>query len=222
MITSGQKEAGVNVIVAAARKAGIEAIEELSTNGMLNAGNFQRGILAQGDKIAVAVKATVKATLAELAENVVGRLKRLFSDRIIELAATDGRETLAEASDVFMIGIYKATKRGVCKTTPKTVLVVYEIVKSGTFRQIFGGFGENLKRLCWTENQIVTFCRDHYGLLRKDGRGTFFLFEEENGGFFVAIVRMDDDGTLDVFVRSLEIVDVWRAEFQHRVIAPQL
>src|SRR3989344_6756978 len=105
MITSGQKEQGVNVIVAAARKAGAEAIEELTGNGVLNPGNFQRGVLAQGDKIGAVVKAAVKIALAELADNVVGRLKRLYPDRTIELDATNGKETIAGASDVFTVGI---------------------------------------------------------------------------------------------------------------------
>src|SRR3989344_3056177 len=120
MITSGQKEQGVNVIVAAARKAGAEAIEELTGNGVLNVGNYQRGVLAQGDKIAAAVKATVKTVLAELADNVVGRLKRLFTDCTIELDATDGKETIAGAKDVFTGGIYGAACRGPGKPTSKT------------------------------------------------------------------------------------------------------
>src|SRR3989344_2101115 len=116
MITSGQKEEGVNVIAAAARKAGAEAIEELTGNGVLNVGNYQRGVLAQGDKIAAAVK----AVLAELADNVVGRLKRLFTDCTIELDATDGKETIAGAKDVFTGGIYGAACRGPGKPTSKT------------------------------------------------------------------------------------------------------
>lgn len=222
MITSGQKEEGVNVITAAARKAGAEAIEELSSGGVLNAGNFQRGVLAQGDKIGAVVKAAVKTALAELAENIVGRLKRLFADKTIELAKTDGKETLAEASDVFKAGIYGAKKRGVCKATPKTLLAVYEMIKDGMFQQIFGGFGENLKRLCWTENQIIAFCRDHRDLLRTGGYGTFFLFEGENGSLFVACVHFGDRGRLKVYVYSFSYDFEWDAYFQHRIVVLQL
>jgi hypothetical protein len=222
MITSGQKEEGANVIGAAARKAGAEAIDELSKSGVLNAGNFQRGVLAQGDKIGAAVKAAVKTALAELIEDIVGRLKRLFGDRTIELHETDGKETLAGAEDVFAAGIYGAAKRGVCKATVKTVLAVYEMIKDGTYSQIFGGFGENLKRLCWTESQIVAFCRDHRRLLRTGSYGTFFLFEGENGGFFVANVYVRDDGRLYLYVYSLEDDYVWHAEYLRRIVVPQL
>jgi hypothetical protein len=219
MIALGQKDNAVNMISAAARKAGGEAIDELSANGVLNSVNFQRGVLAQGDKIAVAFKAAVKTILAELAESVVGRLKRLFVDSTIELGATDGTETLANATNVFKAGIYNAVKRGSCKTTPKVLLAVYEMIKDGTYAQIFGGFGENLKRLCWTESQIVAFCRDHRDLLRKDG---FFLFEGEKGGFFVADVCVDGGGLLNVLVYPLTHDGVWDAECVRRIVVPQL
>lgn len=223
MITSGQKEQGVNVIVAAARKAGVEAIEELSVGGVLNVGNFQRGVLAQGDKIGAVVKTAVKNILIELAMNIVGRLKLLFADKTIWLMAADGKETLAEARDVFQAGIYGAEKRiTACKATPKTLLNVYELIKNGTYSQIFGGFGENLKRLCWEESQIVAFCRDHHDLLRKDGCGTFFLYEGENGGFFVANVNVRGGGRLDVIVCFFEDNSERFSMYQHRIVVPQL
>jgi hypothetical protein len=224
MITSGQKEAGVSVIVAAARKAGTEAIEELSENGVLNSGNFQRGVLAQGNRINAVVKVAVKTALAELADNIVGRLKRLFLDRTIELAETDGKETIAEAKDVFTGGIYYYAKerRTRCTATKKTVVTVYEMIKDGTYAQVFGGFGENLRRLCWTESQIVALCRDHRDLFRKDGYGTFFLFEGENGGFLVAHVRVSGDGRLLVLVFPLGEGSVWHAVCQYRISVLQL
>jgi len=222
MITSGQREEGVNMIAAAARKAGAEAIEELSTNGVLNSRNFQRGVLAQGDKIVAVVKAVMKATLSELAENMVGRLKRLFADKMIELRETDGKETFAFSGDVFKSGICGAVKRGVCKVTTKTIIAVYKMTKDGTYAKIFGGFGENLKRLCWTESQIVALCCDHQDLLLKEGYGTFFLFEGENSGFFVANVLVHDSGRLYVDVHPLKFDYVWNARFQHRIVVPQL
>ncbi|MBI3888266.1 hypothetical protein HY311_00525 [Candidatus Nomurabacteria bacterium] len=223
MITLERKEQLMTVVASATRKVVDEAVIELSANGVLHGDNFQR-VLTQGDKIAAVVKATVKTILAELAENVVGRLKRLFADRTIELAETDGKETLAEANDVFNAGIYGAAKRGVCKATKKTVLAVYYMIKDGTYAQVFGGFGENLKRLCWQESQIVAFCRDprNREYLRAEGYGTFFLFEGENGGFFVAGVSVCGDGRLDLGVDPLEFSNVWGARCAHRVVVPQL
>ena len=216
----------VDVIEAAAKKGGREAISELVACRVLNARNFQHGVLTQGDKIAAvvkaAVRASVKAVLIELAEGVAGRLKRLFVDRRIELAATDGSEMIAEAKEVFAAGIYGATRREACKATAQTDLVVYEIIKDGTYSQIFGGFGENLKRLCWTKSQIVVFCRDRSDRLRRNGSRTFFLYQGENGGFFVASVCMGVDGRLSVYFRPLEEEHVWCCLYQHRVVVPKL
>ncbi len=218
-----QIEKAVDVIEAAAKKGGKEAITELVASGDLNSGNFQHGVLTQGDKIATAVKAAVQIILAEIAQNVGSRLKRLFPERILELSENDGRETLAESTDVFTAGIYGAAKRGPCSPTWKTPLSVYEMIKDGTYKQIFGGFGENLKRLCLTESQIVIFCRDPRNLkyLRSEGYGTFFLFEGEHGGFSVADVRVYDVG-LNLRVYPLELDRMWHPRYQPRVVVPQL
>ena len=215
-----QIEKAVEVFEAAAKKGGREALNGFIKSGALNNVNFQSSVLAQGNVLATAVRTAVAQKLSELVTGVVGRLKRLFADRTIELRETDGKETLAEAKDVFKAGIYGATKRGVCKATAKVVLAVYEMVKDGTLQQVFGGFGENLKRLCWTESQIVAFCRDHHDLLRKDRYGTFFLFEGENGGFFVACVFTRDGGRLRLRVLPLEDGDVWGAISQLRFVVP--
>lgn len=221
MITSGQKEHEIGLIVAAARKAGEEAIEELSKNGAINRANFQRA-LAQGNKLRIAIKTVVKTTIIELAENVVDRLKRLYPNSTIELGATNGKETIAEATDVFTAGIYYAKKRGPSKVMPKTAVNVYEMIKDETCSQVFGGFGENLKRLCWTESQIVALCRDHRDLLRKDGYGTFFLFSGKNCEFLVARVYVCVGGQLHVYVHPLDNDRVWYAESRHRIMVPQL
>lgn len=222
MITSGQKEGVVNDAVSAARKAIEEGVDELSSSGVLHAGNQQR-VRAQGDKLGAAVKAAIKKALAELAEDIIGCLKRIFADCTVELVETDGTDTLADATDVFTGGIYGATRRKkLCAPTKKTLIAIYEMILDATFRTIFGGFGENLKRLAWQESQIVAFCRDHRNLLRTDGYGTFFLFEGENGGFFVANVNFDDNGQLKVNVNPLDNDNVWNAEYRHRIVVPKL
>ena len=69
---------------------------------------------------------------------------------------------------------------------------------------------------------MVGFCRAHRALLRADGYGTFFLFEGEDGGFFVAFVDFDDFGRLAVRVGPFSVDYVWGAEWRHRVVVPQL
>src|SRR3989344_3533240 len=183
MITSERREVLLRVVQDSARKGGDEAITELTESGVLQEGNVQR-VQAQGDKVAAVVKTALKILLAELAENIVGYLKRIFAEKSVEVAETDGKETLASVTDVFKGGIYGAVPRKKPgKRTKKILAAVYEMIKKdGKYRQIFGGFGENLRRLVWQESQIVAFCRDPRDLPRAAGYGTVFLLQGGDGG----------------------------------------
>jgi hypothetical protein len=70
------------------------------------------------------------------------------------------------------------------------------------------------------QSQIRRFCLDHVDWLRKDGFGTFFLFKVK-GEFFVAYVYWCE-GRLKALVGRLSSVDVWYAEYRHRIVVPQL
>ncbi len=196
MITPGQKENAINVIASAARKAGGEAIDELSASGKLNVGNFQR-VLARGNRVGAAIKVAVKITLAELTEGIVGCLRRIFSSEEIILVGPNGE---------------------------RTPVAAYEMIKDGSFQQIFGGFGENLRRLCWTEDQVEAFCHDHYDFLQKNGHSsTFFLVEEKSGReFLVASVScVDNDDCPYRVIYFPYIANVrWSAMCRHRVVVP--
>ena len=222
MIASNRVETAVQVVVNAARKATEETISTLEAQGAINADNFQR-ILAGGDKVAAAVKTTVATLLSELAENVVGRLRLISGGKSVKLATTDGKETLAKAKDVFVY-IDPDFKHYGCdvksEAAPETEVTVYEMVKDGTFAQLFGGFGENLDRLCLTQAQIKAFARDQRNWLRSDGYATFFLFKV-GSEFFVADVYVYADG-LYVYVHRLSDDLVWDAESRHRIVVPQL
>lgn len=223
MIASGQVAEAVNVITAAARKGGEEAINQLAKTGALNASNFQR-VLAQGDKVAAAVKAALLSTLAELAENIVGCLRLISGGQKIVLAVTSGKHTLTNASDVFDGYIDSDFKNWGLdvpeEATGEKEVAVYEMKDNGTYAEIFGGFGENLDRLCLTQDQIRVFCRDQRQWLHPQGYGTLFLFKV-NGKFFVARVDVRG-GRLEVYVYQFEYASVWRAEFRYRVVVPQL
>jgi hypothetical protein len=169
------------------------------------------------EKVAEALQAIVDGS------TTVVWLKSLFTYSTTELASTNvGGETLAEANDVFAGGIYNAKKRSSGKAKKVLSVAVYEMIKDGTFAQIFSSFGKNLKSLACTESLIVTICRDHPHLLCTDGHSTFFLFEGENGGFCVAFVHVRKNGQLRIYVRPLEYEFVWRANRRHRVVVPQL
>lgn len=228
MITSGSVKEIVDVALAAARKGAEEATSELAQNGMLTDGNSQQ-VAAQGNLIREAVKTAVKGVILQLAQGIVGRLKRIFADRAIELAETDGTASIAEANDVFTAGIYVTKREKPAKATKKTLLAVYQMIKDGKYAELFGGFGENLERLRFMQAQVVAIVRDHRDILRTDGYGTFMLYtvddmpvRADKSNLRVARVSLDGGGRPDVFENSFSDGDIWDAKYERRVVVPQL
>lgn len=145
-------------------------------------------------------------------------VKQIFDDRQFELRTTDGKETLAEAGEVFGAGIHGAVKHdGAGKATPKTPFAIYEQFVEGDYAKIFEG---DLKLLPWKESQIVVFCKDHLDLLLKDDRGgTLFLFDEGNG-LSVANVFVREKG-LSLHVDPFLYKGILSAEYRHLLMSPQ-
>lgn len=161
---------------------------------------------------------------AEIVMKKLYNLRRLFEDKKFMLPETDGKEILGKASDVFVyidsdFRNYDCNVTG--QPTKETEVAVYEMVKDGSFADIFGGFGADLDRLCLTQTQIKKFVQDHRDALRTEGYATFFLFKEHNE-FFVARVRLDSGGALMVDVYRFSYDGVWLAGRRHRIVVPQL
>ena len=219
LVTSenGQIQGIVDVVGIAAMNAAKVQAEKQTVAG-------NQRVLAHGDKLAFELTAFIIAKMTELAEQIVGYLKLISGDTEIVIGETDGTGMIAGASDVFPGGIdsgfvnYGTNVKG--KPTKKTKAQVFEMVKDGNFAQIFGGFGENLDRLCWEQDQIKLFVKDHAKWLRTDGYGTFFLFKVK-GEFFVARVYQGG-GRLKVGADRLSRGDVWCAEYRRRFVVPQL
>ncbi|MFM7088394.1 MAG: hypothetical protein ACKOW9_02600, partial [Candidatus Paceibacterota bacterium] len=138
-------------------------------------------------------------------------LKLLSGAETLMLDALDGKETLATAKETFPSGIdgdfknWGTNKPGVA--TKEQAVDVHELVKDGTFAQMFGSLGTDLDKLCLTQSQIKNFCKKHPQWLRQNGSATFFLFKVEDQ-FFVALVGVLSDG-LFVFVYRFERDRVW-------------
>lgn len=151
-------------------------------------------------------------------------LKLLSGAETLMLDALDGKETLATAKEVFPSGIdgdfknWGTNKPGIA--TKEQAVDVHELVKDGTFAQMFGSLGTDLDKLCLTQSQIKNFCKKHPQWLRQNGYATFFLFKVEDQ-FFVARVFVYSGGLL-VSVRRFERGHVCHAEFSHRLVVPQL
>ncbi len=223
-ISAGQKEQGVTVIKDAARKGAEEAIGELATKGVINSENFQR-VLELGDKVSVRVRAFMKELVAELAKNINDYVKLISESETITLKPTDGKETLAEAGDLFTgwldpnflkWGTYVSGS-----ATKEMNVTVHEMIKDGTFAQIFGGMADDLNTLCLSQAQIIQFVKKHKKWLHTDSHATFFLFKVGDE-FFVARVRFDDHRKLTVTLYRLSFSSLWNAKYCLRVVTPQL
>lgn len=224
-VTSGQKAAIEKVAVASFRKGIKQELNVLAKSGVLNKENVQR-LLAQGNVVAKAATLAVKEKMLELAETLVGQLKLILADKEISISAVDGKETLAGAKDVFAY-IDSDFKNYGCDVSGApsrdTKVQAYEMIKDGTFKELFGGFGENLDRLCLTQSQIKSFVKNHADSLRTDGYGTFFLFKVGEKYFVAYVSRRSDGWHVHVYPLShFGDDDVWDAERRHRIVVPQL
>jgi hypothetical protein len=139
----------------------------------------------------------------------------------VPLKATSGKQTIPQNKGKVFSWVdsdfksYDADEQG--KATKAIQASVYEIQKDATFEQIFSSLGE-AEKLCFTQEQIIQFCKDHKDQLSD--WYTFFLFQS-NGKFFVARVRVYGDG-LVVFVYLFSDDFVWCAGDGRRVVVPRL
>ena len=157
--------------------------------------------------------------------DVVGKtFTRLISrGEVITIDACDGSEILADADDIFAyidpdLKNWDINQRGLA--TKETLVEVHEIVDNANFFQLFNSLSPDLRKICFTENQIVGFAKKHRNWLRTDGCGTFFLFES-NDKIFVANVYIDFKDDLCVGVFPFEHSSVWDANDRRRLVAPQ-
>ena len=136
------------------------------------------------------------------------------------LDPTDGRETLAGATDLFRYVDSNLRRWGCDVTEPPTeeaAARVYEMVIDSTFQEMFGGFGAALDLLTLTQAQIKQFASRYPDWLKTGGNGTFFLFKVGNE-FFVAAVFFFSNGRLGVRARRLSLERILRAEKRHRLV----
>lgn len=201
-------------LVAKTRKAGLpdEEIHKLSTpegDGLL-------------DKF---VGLMVESVRPESKLKPASFLKLISGGSVLELDPADGTEIIPDATSVFTAGIDSDFRRWGAdqpgRPTKKTPVVVHEVVRDATFVQMFGELSDDVRRLCFTQAQILGFVKKHRDWLRVDGYATFFLFES-NGELFVADVSVRSGGGPRVRVVRFGLSDVWCAECRHRLVAPQL
>lgn len=107
--------------------------------------------------------------------------------------------------------------------TPKTELVVYELLKDATFSQMFEWLtkkrGKSLDELCFTQHQIRRLAKQCPHLLKSSG-ATFVLFKCGKQ-YCVALISAKQDETLTLDLRLLDFYIEWLAEFSPHIIIPK-
>ena len=151
-------------------------------------------------------------------------LRLISGDKALVIDAVDGTEILADANDVFKYidGDFKnwgADEKG--PATKETPVNVHEMVKDGTFAEMFSSLNPDVEKLFFTHHQIKNFVQKKSDWLRTDGYATFFTFKSK-GERFVAYVDFGSDDRLRVYVYRFVHDDRWSAGSRHRIVVPQL
>jgi hypothetical protein len=132
----------------------------------------------------------------------MGNLKLLSKGKLV-VSACDGTKSLASANTVFKHcingpGVNLTGDQGKSKPTDATEIRIWKVIKNDlTFVQMFGSIGNDLDKMCLTEHQIKTFCKDFPNYLCPEGGFTEFLFKI-GYQFFIAEVHSLGNNQLDV------------------------
>ena len=140
---------------------------------------------------------------------------------------------------LFDLERYRANAEG--KPTERMPVQVFELVKDGTFREIFEGLRESPDHLRLKESQIGSFIVDYPELLavpkdcgcfhKENGKwsmsdryGTFFLMDyEDKSPIVLATYLRQGPRSSYLWARPYAINDsrIWRAKNGYRLVIPQ-
>ena len=157
---------------------------------------------------------------AEIVRKVQTFLRLIAKD--LNLKAADGKRLIKDAEKLFTAGIgSNFVNWGLNKVQAATkaiVTEVHQLVKNGTYEQMFKSLGRSLDELVMTQSQILDWVETHRSQLSKNW--TFFLLKEGDE-YFVVDVHAYSDGRLSAYVYRFSNVNVWDAETGHRLVVPQ-
>lgn len=231
-ITSGQNEQASRVTKDALVVAVDAALGQLIADGEIDRAGVQR-FLGRGDRLKMKLIPLIKNVIIALAAAGTSCLKCISVGKKLMLDPTDGKKTFVNAKAVFLAHLDRDFERwGLDVPSPATGptnVEVHKMVENGKFTDVFGGFGVELGKLAFTQDQAVEFVEKHQNWLCPDDWGTFLLIKvklnsgtmDEKEEFFVVYVRWFG-GKLGAFVRLFSDDRVWFAVDRVRVVVPQL
>lgn len=157
-------------------------------------------------------------------------LRLISGEETLTLDPTDGKETLANAGNLFTGWLdpdfenYRTNVPG--SATPEMKIAVYEMIKDGDFKEIFGSLANDPGVLCLGQGQIIQFVKKFGSWLHPDGYATLIPFKAKSKDgheeVFVAIVYRSSGGRLGAVVYRFSDGNVWDGADRYRVVVPQL
>jgi len=120
-------------------------------------------------------------------------LEKTFLEKTIRLRATNGSKNLVNSKNIFKFFYLDAS----CENknfdnrqapTKKIKINIYKGARVADFATMFNSLTSNKRSVCFTQHQIINFCRRNKKYLSN--WPTFFLFEEGEQ-FFIARVTTD-------------------------------
>jgi hypothetical protein len=230
-VTPEQQKQAIRTITDAFAKGLEYAFQTLAKKGELNRESFQLALSQGGILTQYMIRETVQK-FTWLARNSGSHLKLISSGTDIIIGPSEGKRKLIEMGELFSSICYRGnlaslyytenSKVVVCKPRPKTRLQVLELVRGGSSRQIFSGFGLEFDQLCLTEDQIILFCENHRKWLHDGVIGTLALFKLGDDYFVTQIGGGSDGVKLDLGIRTLDDSITWDPDFDCRVVVPIL
>jgi len=97
---------------------------------------------------------------------------------------------------------------------------IYELKRNGNFAQYFASLGYDLNKICFTEDEIESFCERYPDyLFRKNSYVTFFLTKRDHQ-FFVKVITKPC--LQKYYINEGKFADdyVWMAELGHYLVIP--
>jgi hypothetical protein len=152
-----------------------------------------------------------------------GYFKLLYSSEKIIIDPCDGTKTLSSAKDVFPAGIdgfFRHEHFSSEIATKVTEVKVYEAATDDTFSGMFYSFSNDLDELCFTQHQVVNFCKKYPKLLCQNRIETFFLIKVCNEYFIAPVVTFPTG--LDVAIYEFNYNRLQKASNLHRIVIPKL
>lgn len=150
------------------------------------------------------------------------RVRQLYKGQVINLPECDGTQVIVNAPEVFRhigrnFGEWKVNDPG--SATPRCAVEVYELMKNSSFWEMFRGFAESFDDLCFTDSQIIAFCRLHRNKLHDEG-STHFL-RKSRSELYVVRVYMDSR-RLEAYVGSFFAGHPQAGKKGYRLVIPQI